>query len=107
MLRFPESRIEVPKLDQRSVEHGRDYLADVLQRHDLPASVAQVAVLGTPAESIIEFVRSAGVDLICMSTHGTTGSDIVKHTIGSVAWKLLQQAPCPVYLVPIHSSISA
>lgn len=102
MLRFPESRIVVPKLDARSVEQGSQYLADVISRHALPSSVARQAVLGTPAESIVTFANSASADLIVMTTHGTTGTDALKHSIGSVAWKLLQHAPCPIYLVPVH-----
>lgn len=101
MLRFPESRIQAPKLDERSEEHGRAYLSEVRDRHCLSNSVARETRLGWPAESIIESVSALGVDLIVMSTHGTTGTDIVKHTLGSVAWKVMQHAPCAVYLVPI------
>jgi len=102
MVRYPESRIVVPKLDDRSVESGNTYLTDVRGRHALSESVMLRCVLGMPAEVIIQSARSENVDLIVMSTHGTTGTDALKHTIGSVAWKVLQHAPCPVYLVPIH-----
>jgi nucleotide-binding universal stress UspA family protein len=102
MLRFPESRIHVPKMDERSKENGLAYLADVRSRHELPDSVNLEVHLGTPAESIAEAVNSNGVDLVVMSTHGTTGSDKSRHSLGSVAWKVMQHPPCPVYLVPIR-----
>ncbi len=102
MVRYPESRIHILKLDERSVENGSSYLQDVRDRAGLPASISLRSTLGMPAESIIEFVRAANVDLIVMSTHGTTGTDVIKHTLGSVAWKILQHAPCAVYLVSVH-----
>ena len=102
MLRFPESRIHVPKMDEHSVASGQSYLAEVVARQALGAGTSTEAVLGTPAEAIIEFARGHGVDLIVMSTHGTTGSDRTRHGLGSVAWKLLHNAPCAIYLVPIR-----
>jgi nucleotide-binding universal stress UspA family protein len=54
--------------------------------------------LGTPAESITECAINAQVDLIVMSTHGTTGT---RYSLGSTAWKILQDAPCPVLLLPV------
>jgi nucleotide-binding universal stress UspA family protein len=108
MLRFPESRIRAPKMDEQSVDHGRSYLKDALTRHPLGAVPADTRVeLGTPAEAIIDVAGEAGADLIVMSTHGTTGTAVAKHSLGSVAWKVLQNAPCPVYLVPVRRKADA
>jgi nucleotide-binding universal stress UspA family protein len=52
------------------------------------------------AETIIDQAREAGVDLIVMSTHGRSG--LSRWVYGSVAGKVLQQAPCPVLLVPVR-----
>ena len=52
MLRFPESRIHVPKLDERSQEQGRNYLLDVLVRRPLGSTSIKAetrVALGTPA----------------------------------------------------------
>ena len=100
MVRYPESRIQAPKIDERSTGNGEAYLEDVRKRFGLPDSVSANTALGMPGEAIIEAARAANIDLIVMSTHGTTGTDVIKHTLGSVAWKILQHAPCPVYLVP-------
>jgi nucleotide-binding universal stress UspA family protein len=47
-----------------------------------------------PADSILEFVRASGCDLIVMGTHGRRG---ISHMLrGSVAEAVLRRAPCPV-----------
>ncbi len=55
--RFPESRLQVPILDERSEQRARRYLEDVRATMMGPASVPVdlVTKLGTPAESIAEF----------------------------------------------------
>ncbi len=56
-------------------------------------------VVGYPAEEILKYVESDGVDLIMMSTHGHSG---VKEwdDIGGVASKVLHASRIPVWLVP-------
>lgn len=100
MLQFPESKLTVTIVDQRSEEHGRRYLADVraMKMGAAVVPVALVAKHGTPAESIVECALESQADLIVMSTHGTTGT---RYTLGSTAWKILQDAPCPVLLLPV------
>ncbi len=100
MLRFPESKLQVLTVDQRSEDHGRRYLADVraMKLGTAAVPVALVVELGTPAESIVECAMESQADLIVMSTHGTTAT---RYTLGSTAWKILQDAPCPVLLLPV------
>jgi nucleotide-binding universal stress UspA family protein len=100
MLRFPESKLQVPKVDQRSEERGQRYLADVraIKMGTAAVPVALVTKHGTPAESIVECATESQADLIVMSTHGTTGT---RYSLGSTAWKILQDAPCPVLLLPV------
>jgi nucleotide-binding universal stress UspA family protein len=108
MLRFPASRLHVPTLDHGSEARGRQSLEEVRATRLGAASVpVDTAVpLGTPAESIAEFASNAQVDLIVMSTHGTTGTGRVRHTLGSTAWKILQDAPCPVLLIAVHRPVA-
>ena len=103
MLRFPESKIHVPRLDEQSEQRGRDYLLDVIS-HLGPQSVpidAQVR-LGVPAAEIVAAAHTLGIDLLVMSTHGTTGSERDRKSIGSTAWRVLHEAPCPILLVPLR-----
>jgi nucleotide-binding universal stress UspA family protein len=104
MLRFPESKLHVPVLDQRSEERGRQYLEEVrtTKMGETSVSVDTTVKLGTPAESIAEFALDSQVDLIVMSTHGTASSARIRHALGSTAWKILQDAPCPVLLISVH-----
>jgi nucleotide-binding universal stress UspA family protein len=108
MLRFPGSRLHVPTLDQGSEARGRQYLEEMRATHLGAASVPvnTVVQLGMPAESIAEFASTAQVDLIVMSTHGTTGTGRVRHTLGSTAWTILQDAPCPVLLIAVHRPVA-
>jgi len=49
------------------------------------------------AERIIDLACEEHVDLIVMSTHGRSG--LSRWVYGSVTNKVLQHAPCPVYLI--------
>ena len=100
MLRFPESKIHVPRLDEQSEARGYDYLKEVVARTQRSVPLATKVRLGVPADQIIKAAREEGVDLIVMSTHGTAGSDRNPHSLGSTAWRVLQDAPCPIFLVP-------
>jgi nucleotide-binding universal stress UspA family protein len=98
MWQFPQSPLQGPMPDQRSEERGRQYLEDVraTQMGAASAPVDLVVKHGMPAESIAEVALDSHADLIVMSTHGTTGT---RYTLGSTAWKILQDAPCPVLLI--------
>ncbi len=55
---------------------------------------------GNPvAEMILDLAGDRVVDLIVMSTHGYSGRK--QWVYGSVASKVLEQAPCPVFLVRV------
>lgn len=56
-----------------------------------------VALLGTPAETIIDYAIEQSIDLIVMATHGRSG--IMRWVYGSVADKVLRAADAPILLV--------
>ncbi len=57
---------------------------------------------GIPEDSILEFVRTSGSDLIVMGTHGRRG---IAHVMrGSVAEALLRRSICPMFVVKDLSS---
>ena len=101
MLRIPESRLHVPLYDQQSEERGRQYLEEIqtARGQASPVAIDIVVRLGTPAESIAAFALEVHADLIVMSTHGTTGIDRSRPTLGSTAWKLMHHPPCPILLL--------
>ena len=55
------------------------------------------AVLGLPAQSIVDYARATGTGLIVMGTHGRTG--LAHLLMGSVAEQVVRTAPCPVLTV--------
>ena len=75
------------------------YLTNIgirLQKLNLNIQVERLE--GSPvAEMILELAEDKGVDVIVMSTHGYSGNK--RWIYGSVANKVLQHAPCPVFLV--------
>lgn len=58
-----------------------------------------------PARTILEISEEEKVDLIMMASHGRGGVERSKHiAIGSVADRVVQKTPCPVFLVPLRNS---
>lgn len=54
-------------------------------------------VVGSPAVKILELVKTEGINLIIMATHGRKGLE--RTIFGSVADKIVQGAPCPVLTI--------
>jgi nucleotide-binding universal stress UspA family protein len=68
-------------------------------------SVQHVLLEGEPATEIVHYARDAGIDLIVMGTHGRTGLD--RLLMGSVAEKVMREAPCSVLVVKLPKGIPA
>ena len=62
-------------------------------------AVNHVYLEGDPASEIVQYARDARLDLIVMGTHGRTGID--RLVLGSVAEKVLRNAPCSVLVVKL------
>ena len=70
-------------------------LESSLTRNFVGLRVDRIAELGDPAETIIDFARTDGVDLIMMPTHGY--GRFRSLLLGSVTAKVLHDAKCPVW----------
>jgi len=66
---------------------------------DTRIPVTHVLLEGDPASEIVRYGRDAGIDLIVMGTHGRTG--VERLLMGSVAEKVLRDAPCSVLVVKL------
>ena len=80
------------------VEHARkrlDHLINLVDRSRYNAHAD--AILGRPAEAIIDYAGATGTSLIVMGTHGRTG--LAHLLMGSVAEQVVRTAPCPVLTV--------
>lgn len=53
--------------------------------------------MGEPAEEILKFVEKENIDLVIMATHGYGG--IKRFAYGSVADRVVQNSPAPVFTV--------
>jgi universal stress protein A len=53
--------------------------------------------VGSPAGEIVAVANDLKVDLVCIGTHGRGG--LAHFLLGSVAEKVVRQAPCPVLTI--------
>ena len=100
--------LQIPPLtlEEGATALSGTYLEDLETEahHLLQASLAQVQraglqgacllVQGTPTQAIVDTAGAQEVDLIIMGTHGRTGLTHV--LLGSVAERVVREAPCPV-----------
>ena len=89
----------LPRLRDDMEQDARRLLDDLLADPDLQKIGAATAMRwGTPHREIAGFAAGQAVDLIVMGTHGR--GPLPSLLLGSVAQKVLHQAPCPVLVVP-------
>jgi nucleotide-binding universal stress UspA family protein len=65
--------------------------------------VHHVLLEGDPAGEIVRYAQDAAMDLIVMGTHGRTGLE--RLLMGSVAEKVMRDAPCSVLVVKLPKGI--
>ena len=58
---------------------------------------------GDPATEVVRYARDASMDVVVMGTHGRTGLE--RLLMGSVAEKVLREAPCSVLVVKLPKGI--
>lgn len=67
--------------------------------------VSHVMLEGDPAGEIVRYAADAGADVIVIGTHGRTGVD--RLMMGSVAEKVMRDAPCSVLVVKLPKGARA
>jgi nucleotide-binding universal stress UspA family protein len=65
-----------------------------------PLYIKHVAV-GDPAREILKLIKTEGVDLVVMASHGEKGN----FRFGSVAEKVMKNSPAPVTIIPVEASV--
>jgi len=86
----------VPAMRVHLVDEAASRLSHLLPQCRRVAARTEVRV-GRPADVIREVAEEHGFDLIVMGTHGRTG--MAHLLLGSVAEKIVREAPCPVLTV--------
>ena len=88
----------IKEQEQAREKKNTEYLSEVQGRYkDTSLVINPVLKTGADAETIIEYAKEKGVDLIVMATHGRTG--LHRWVYGSVSTKVLNGASHPVLLV--------
>jgi nucleotide-binding universal stress UspA family protein len=84
--------------DKRNVSRAKRYLSGKAREiRSQNIKVNYQAIVGEPAQSIIEFNDNNNIDLVVMSSHGR---NVVKRAImGSVADKVIRESKKPVLVI--------
>lgn len=92
------SESQMAEAARKAEESARKYLARVQKRLEKDGLTVDTKVMvGTPADTILDYAKANEVDLIIMATHGRSG--ISRWALGSVAERVLQLASTPVLIV--------
>jgi nucleotide-binding universal stress UspA family protein len=87
---------EMAEAVRRRAQEGLDRLLAGVAGSGLKVRIRLVD--GSPAQCILEAVTAESADLLVVGTHGRRG--LQRALLGSVADRLVRQAPCPVLTVP-------
>lgn len=92
--------VYTPAADDGS--RGRDFWREQLlqtrpSNPNIP--VSHMFLEGDPAAEIVRYATAAGSDVIVLGTHGRSGAD--RLLMGSVAERVMRDAPCSVMVVKL------
>jgi nucleotide-binding universal stress UspA family protein len=97
------ARYDLPRLMQHADVVARDQMRELFEKTDWDGLEVETSLqTGHPGQQICEHARDSDVDLIVISTHGSTG--LTHLFLGSVAEYVIRHAHCPVLVVPARSS---
>ncbi len=90
--------MSILEFEEKILAGGKQRLDEFVEEHlkECDVAVARVTA-GDPAEEIIGYIESEGIDLVVMGTHGRKGLDRV--LFGSVANHVVTTSPVPVMTV--------
>jgi nucleotide-binding universal stress UspA family protein len=83
---------------EKDMTRGMDRNLEDFQFEHFPdyQKVQRVIKVGDPAEEIMKYILSAGIDVVMMATHGRKGLSRV--IFGSVTEKVVKNSPVPVMI---------
>jgi type II secretory ATPase GspE/PulE/Tfp pilus assembly ATPase PilB-like protein/nucleotide-binding universal stress UspA family protein len=92
----PKDRTPGELADER--RHCLERLAGVISADvELALKTVKEVIIGRPSEVIVAYAREEENDLIVVGTHGRSG--LRRMALGSVADRVLRDAPCPVVVI--------
>ena len=97
------ARYDLPRLMQHADGFARDQMRALVENTNWEGvEVDTTLQSGHPGQQICEYARDQDMDLIVISTHGSTG--LTHLLLGSVAEYVVRHAQCPVLVVPTCST---
>jgi nucleotide-binding universal stress UspA family protein len=87
----------VNKFETEVIEGAEKKLQEFMEEYFKDVPCKAKVMLGDPAEETLNYVRSEGIDLVIMGTHGRKGLEHI--LFGSVAERVVKQSPVPVLTV--------
>ena len=91
-------------LEADSIEVATAYLEEkAKQLKDKGALVETTVLFGNVLDKLCDYITENGVDLVIIATHGRSG--VSRLFLGSIADRLLRNAPIPVLMVRAHGSV--
>lgn len=92
------------KTEYVELENAQQKLQDDAHKleQETGLNVSQIVVSGRIYEEIVQAVSEAEVDLVVMGTHGSSGWE--EFFVGSNAFKVVTQSPCPVLSIQVNAS---
>jgi nucleotide-binding universal stress UspA family protein len=90
--------IDYIAIKNTNLRQSTKYLTELQTKLTAEGLTVKVEVLeGMTTQTIVDYAREKGVDLIVIGTHGYTG--MKKLMFGSVALRVLPDSHCPVLLI--------
>ncbi|WP_337175540.1 universal stress protein [Paludisphaera sp.] len=87
-----------PQFYAQDEERAKEALKTVLRPEwGTPAGLITAVCWGAPAEAIVDYAAGSAIDLLVIATHGRTGLSHI--LLGSVAERIVREAPCPVLTI--------
>ncbi len=90
-----------PEYYEENEQRSRETLARLIEPGwGTPPSVVTAVRWGSPVEAIVAHADDHRIELVVIATHGRTGLSHV--LLGSVAERIVREAPCPVLTIRSH-----
>ena len=90
--------VSIVEFEEKVVEGSKRRLDEFVEEHLKDCCVSEAKVIaGDPAEEIVRYVDTEGIDLVIMGTHGRKGLDRI--LFGSVAAHVVTRSSAPVMTV--------
>ena len=100
---FVLSADEAKQLDERHKAEAESYLSRIASQAGYEgAEVKWEVIVGKVSDSLADYVRHSGADIVVMATHGRSG--VSRWVFGSVAERVLRSAGVPVLMVRASES---